>query len=91
MAAYAATPLSSVTTLAAATAAKVPATAQASRLLLKLFNDDSANPVYYGGSTVSTANGIYIAPGGESDWIPCSGDVWALSTPGTTVRSLEMA
>ena len=89
--AYAATPLSSVTTLTAATAAKVPATAQASRLLLKLFNDDQTSPIYYGSSTVSTVNGIYIAPGGESEWIPCSGDIWVLSTPGTTVRALEMA
>jgi len=89
--AYTTTPKSTQTTLAPATAAKVPATAQASRLLLKIFNDDVANPIYYGDSTVSTTNGIYIAPGGESDWIPCSGDIWALSTPGTTVRTLELA
>ena len=89
--AFTTTPKSTQTTLAAATAAKVPATAQASRQLLKIFNDDQANPIYYGDSAVSTTTGIYVAPGGESDWIPCSGDIWALSTPGTTVRTLELA
>ena len=91
MAAYSSTPLSTQVTLAAATAAKAPATAQTNRVLLKIFNDDTANPVYYGGSTVTTSTGIYIAPGGESEWIPCSGDIWALSTPGTTIRVLELA
>jgi hypothetical protein len=91
MAAYFSTPLSSVTTLSAATAAKVPATAQANRLMLKLFNDDQNAPIFYGGSTVSASNGIAVQPGAESDWIPCSGDIWCYSTGGTTVRALEGA
>jgi hypothetical protein len=93
MAAYFSVPLSSATaTLSANTATKAPTTAQASRLLLKLYNSDPDNPVYYGGSTVSVANGIPIAPGGESDWIPCSGDIYVISLAGGyTVRILEGA
>jgi hypothetical protein len=89
--AYFATPLSTVTTVSAASATKVPATAQGSRLLLKLFNDDQTAPIYYGGSTVDATKGIPVGPGGESDWIPCSGDIWVYSVAGTTVRSLEGA
>jgi hypothetical protein len=91
MAAYFATPLSSVTTVPAATATKVPATAQGSRVMLKLFNDDAAASIFYGGSTVSATNGIPVGPGGESEWIPCSGDIWVYSVAGTTVRALEGA
>lgn len=91
MAAYFSVPLSSVTTLSAATAAKVPATAQTLRLMLKLFNDDPTYPVFYGGSTVTDTTGIPVPPGSESDWIPCSGDIWVYSVAGTTVRALEGA
>jgi len=91
MAAYTATPLSSVTTLTAATAAPVPASPQSNRLLLKLYNFDSTYPVWYGGSSVSATTGIEIGPGAESDWIPCSGSIYVISTLGTTVGSLEMA
>lgn len=93
MAAYFATPLTTATgNLAANTATKAPATAQASRLLLKIYNDDPGAPVFYGGATVTTANGIPIPPSGESDWIPCSGDIWVISVAGGyPVRTMEGA
>lgn len=93
MAAYASTPKASqVSALSAATATKAPGTAQASRLLLKIFNDDGSANIYFGDSTVTASTGIPIPAGGESDWIPCSGDIWVFSTAGGfTVRTLELA
>jgi len=92
--AYAATPKSTAVTLTThGTAYKAPGTAQANRLLLKIFNDDQTNPIFYGDSAVTVSSGIYIAPGGESDWIPCSGDIYVINnvTDSATVRTLELA
>jgi hypothetical protein len=93
MPAYASTPKASqVSALAPTTATKAPGTAQASRLLLKIFNDDQAASIYYGDSAVTDAKGIPIPPGGESVWIPCSGDIYVYSVAGgSTVRTLELA
>ncbi len=91
MPAYFATPLSSVTALSAGVAAKVPATAQGSRMMLKLYNEHDTVTAYYGGSTVSSSNGIPIPPGGESEWIPCSGDIWCICASAANIRALEGA
>ena len=67
-------------------------TGEKSRLLLKIFNDDTAANIFYGDSTVTASTGIPIPAGGESDWIPCSADIWVFSTAGGfTVRTLELA
>lgn len=91
--AYATTPKATqVAALAAATATKAPAVAQAARLLLKIYNDDTANSIFYGDAAVTALTGIPVAPGGESEWIPCSGDIYVISTAGgSTVRTQELA
>lgn len=89
--AYAATPKSSVTTVPATTPTKVPGTVAGGRLLLKLYNNDETYPIYYGDSAVDNTKGTPIPPGGESAWIPCSGDIYVYSIPGTTVRSMELS
>lgn len=91
--AYAATPKSSsVAALTANTAVQAPGTPAAGRLLLKIFNDDPAANIYYGDSTVTVGTGIPIPPGGESEWIPCSGAVYVISLAGgSTVRTLELS
>lgn len=88
MAAYFATPKSSVTAVSAATATACPAVPQASRLLIKLFSDDP-DDCYWGDSTVDDTKGIPF--NGESDWIPCSGAIYVWSKNGCNVRTLEGA
>lgn len=91
--AFTATPKSTqVSALAATTATKAPTTAQSSRQLLKIYSDDPTANIYWGDSTVTDAKGIPIPPGGESDWIPCSGDIYIYSVlGGFTARASELA
>lgn len=93
MAAYASVPKSTqVSALSATTATKAPTTAQTSRLLLKIFNDDPSAAIFWGDSTVTDSKGMPIPPNGESDWIPCSGDIYIYSVlGGFTARAAELA
>lgn len=92
MAFFATPKTTQVSALAATTATKAPTTAQGSRQLLKIFNDDPTASIFFGDSTVTDSKGIPIPPGGESDWIPCSGDIYVYSVlGGFTARAFEGA
>jgi hypothetical protein len=91
MAAYFATPKTSTTSVGT-TATKIPATAQASRMMIKIVNLDATQAIYLGDSGVTTSTGWPLGPGAESDWIPCSGDIYGIVASGTaTAASFEGA
>jgi len=95
VAAYFSTPKSTAVSVSASTATKCPATAQASRKMLKLavepVNDGDPMPTKtrYGGPEVSGTVGIRFA--GEVDYIPCDGDIWVWSDRDCIVQCLEGA
>jgi hypothetical protein len=88
LAAYIATSLSQLTPVnVVAGAAAVIVSAAGSQLMVKLYNPDSNNPAYWGGSGVNASTGIPFS--GETEWIPAGCDIYVYSDVAVTIRGVK--
>jgi hypothetical protein len=85
-----ATPLSSQTAITGGSAAiACPASAQASRQMVRIYNN-TPDVVYYGSTGVTASTGIPIQPGQYDDlWL--SGSIFVFAVQTGTIVTLEMA
>ena len=78
-----------VTLTTADTAYKLPATEQADRRSIILYNGSDTD-IYYGGSNVTTSNGILLASGAEVSLDISSGLYAVCSEDNKTINILEL-